>query len=373
MSFDELFLSHLGGTENNCLSDILDTHNDEVNEFQIIRRSSYYDYEKCNDFAKENKDRFNILSTNIQSINSKFSELELFLEYLDSINFKFNVICMQETWKAEGDDFSPFMLHGYNSITQGKTSSSKGGLVIYIDDQYKADVVINLNSYEHWEGLIIKVNGGNLLKTLNIGNIYRPPKMLNEQINAFTTEFSSVVASLTNSNNELIIAGDFNINLLKINEIEVNSNFFDTLISHSLYPQITLPTRFTRTNGTLIDNFFCKLNKTTLESKTGILTNKLSDHQPYFMSLKITQKNEPLPKYIKINIVNTEAMHNVRHEIKSEEIYNKFNKKPTADPNSNFTTLCNEILRSKNKHMPSKWVKFNKYKHKKSSWITKVH
>ena len=68
MSFDELFLSHLGGTENNCLSDIVDTHNDEVNEFQILRRSSYYDYEKFNDFAKENKDRFNILSTNIQSI-----------------------------------------------------------------------------------------------------------------------------------------------------------------------------------------------------------------------------------------------------------------------------------------------------------------
>ena len=35
MSFDELFLSHLGGIENNCLSDILDMHNGEVNEFQI--------------------------------------------------------------------------------------------------------------------------------------------------------------------------------------------------------------------------------------------------------------------------------------------------------------------------------------------------
>ena len=64
-----------------------------------------------------------------------------------------------------------------------------------------------------------------------------------------------------------------------------------------------------------------------LESKTGILTNKLSDHQPYFMSVNITQKKEPLPKYVKINIVSTEAMHNVRHDIKSEEIYNKFNKK----------------------------------------------
>ena len=88
------------------------------------------------------------------------------------------------------------------------------------------------------------------------------------------------------------------------------------------------------------------------------------------MSLTITQKKEPLPKYVKINIVSTEAMHNVRHEIKSEEIFNKYNKKPTADPDSNYTTLCNEILRSKNKHMPSKWEKFNKYKHKKSSWVT---
>ena len=88
------------------------------------------------------------------------------------------------------------------------------------------------------------------------------------------------------------------------------------------------------------------------------------------MSVNITQMKEPLPKYVKINIVSTEAMHNVRHEIKSEEIYNTFIKKPTADPNSNYNTLCNEMLRSKNKHMPSKWVKLNTYKHKKSSWIT---
>ena len=61
MSFDELFLSHLGGTENNCLSDILDTHNDEVNEFQIIRRSSYYDYEKFNDFAMQRKTKIALI------------------------------------------------------------------------------------------------------------------------------------------------------------------------------------------------------------------------------------------------------------------------------------------------------------------------
>ena len=29
-----------------------------------------------------------------------------------------------------------------------------------------------------------------------------------------------------------------------------------TIINHVYYPLITLPTRFTRTNGTLTDNFF---------------------------------------------------------------------------------------------------------------------
>ena len=56
----------------------------------------------------------------------------------------------------------------------------------------------------------------------------------------------------------LILAGDFNINLLKLNENELYSNFFDTLISHSLHPLITLPrppNRFTRITGTLIEFF----------------------------------------------------------------------------------------------------------------------
>ena len=77
------------------MSAISDMHNNEVNELQIIRLSSYYDYDKFKEFAKQNKDRFIILSTNIQSINSKFSELELFVEYLDSINFKFNARDME--------------------------------------------------------------------------------------------------------------------------------------------------------------------------------------------------------------------------------------------------------------------------------------
>ena len=72
----------------------------------------------------------------------------------------------------------------------------------------------------------------------------------------------------------IIIAGDFNINLLKLNENYMFSSFFDTMLSHSQYPQITLPTRLTRINGTLIDHLFCRLHKPILENTAGILTKR---------------------------------------------------------------------------------------------------
>ncbi len=40
------------------------------------------------------------------------------------------------------------------------------------------------------------------------------------------------------------------------------------------------------------------------------------------------------------------------------------------DPNINYNTLHKVLQNVKNKHMLSKVVKYNKYKHKKSNWIT---
>ena len=236
--------------------------------------------------------------------------------------------------------------------------------MIYVDDQYKSKVTFNLNTYEHWEGLIIKVQGNSLSKTFTIGNRYRSPRTRNEDLKVFIDEFTPIISRLDNCNNDIIIAGDFNINLLKLNENDMFSSFFDTVISHSLYPQITLPTRFTRTNGTLIDNLFCRLHKSILENTAGILTKRFSDHQPYFMIMHNTEKLHPHPKYVKINTVHADAM------IKSGNIYDKLSKNSTADPNYNYDIIYKENTRRKTIHMPNKLVKFNRYKHKKSTWIT---
>ena len=58
-------------------------------------------------------------------------------------------------------------------------------------------------------------------KKIILGNIYRP-RDINENFRQFIDEFTTVLAKLERAHSDIIIAGDFNIDLLKIHE---NPNF----------------------------------------------------------------------------------------------------------------------------------------------------
>ena len=108
------------------------------------------------------------------------------------------------------------------------------------------------------------------------------------------------------------------------------------LTTHSFYPQITLPTRFCHTTGTLIDNFFLKKKKKqSTKTKVGILLKTLSDHQPNFILFDMTINKEASPKFIQINVQTEKAMTQVNNEIIALEIYNKLDKSRSAETNMN--------------------------------------
>ena len=168
------------------------------------------------------------------------------------------MICLHECWISNLTNSSNIQLPGYDCTALVKSSSKNGGLIIYVDNRFQYEEQLNINTYEYWEGLIIKVTGGGLSKAITIDNIYRPPSMIREHIRHFINEFTTVILSIEKSNITINLAGDYNLNLFKIHEIAICSEFFDLLTSHSLFPQITLPTRLYCSNGSLIDNIFCK-------------------------------------------------------------------------------------------------------------------
>ena len=99
-------------------------------------------------------------------------------------------------------------------------------------------------------------------------------------------EFNELYFSILNEkrllekNKEIILMGDFNINLLRYNEDHNSTDFLDQIYSCSLIPRITSPTRVTPRSKTLIDNIFS--TDTANEVIAGNILTTLSDHLAQF-------------------------------------------------------------------------------------------
>ena len=136
----------------------------------VIKILHNYDIDHFNSLVNNSVNRFGIFSTIIQSINSKFQELEAFVEELHSLKLNFSIICIQESWLREQDDRSHIQLQDYNCIAQGNSSSTKEGLYTFIYIHTKYDYkLIKVNQYKNWEGKLIEITGGGLKKNSDNG------------------------------------------------------------------------------------------------------------------------------------------------------------------------------------------------------------
>ena len=175
---------------------------------------------------------------------------------------------------------------------------------------------------------------------------------------------------LIKKDSTLIIGGDFNLNLLKLNEREKLQEYFDLFVANGAIPQITMPTRFSRRNDTLIDHIFCKFSKNSSIGTSGIIITKLSDHLPCFSIINLDNNIKSKTKYIKIHKNGQQEVLAFQNEVRTQIEKMKFNTSLLHDPNVNYEKLEKIITNAKKKCFPVKVVKFNKYRHKLSPWIT---
>jgi len=92
----------------------------------VMKTSSYYDTNKIKSLINTKITHFGTLSTNIQSINAKLNEMEVFIQELRLLNYAFSVICIQENWLSEQNNLCNIQLENCTSISLGKTSCTKG-------------------------------------------------------------------------------------------------------------------------------------------------------------------------------------------------------------------------------------------------------
>lgn len=361
--------------EQHCLTGLLEgdvTDRDDSNEPIIFQKSPYINNTEFVNLLKDKINNFKILSLNCQSLNAKYDQLKAYIEYFNESNCEIDAICLQETWLTADSDVSLLQLPNYNLISTGKSCSAHSGVAVYLHKAYQYNIVNIAITSEFWDCQLLEiyVSDKQVNKKIMLGNFYRPPRPTNEHIYNFINDLNQIFDKIK-IYKYIVLAGDFNINLLKCKENSSINDFVDNILSNGFLPKITVPTRLTQRNGTLIDNFFVKISDDYSPTTARVLINNISDHLPYFISLDyIINSDRPKDKFIKISYSGPEAMEKFRKELTTPEMTHRFRNICQDNPNDSFDNFNSILSYYIDKHFPCKYVRFNRYKHKKTKWIT---
>ena len=129
-----------------------------------------------------------------------------------------------------------------------------GGIGLYINDSIQFKVLTEQTYItDIIECIFVELiyeTSGNLI----VGCIYRPPS---SDINSFNDQLMKILESENfKKTKDVVIMGDYNVNLLQHKVHQSTSEFLNTMLSFGLLPSITKPSRFTMNSESLIDNIF---------------------------------------------------------------------------------------------------------------------
>ena len=300
-------------------------------DFQSQNQSSYYDSNKFNTLLNHNNDNFSILNLNIRSLTANIDILNAFL---CSLNIKFDVLCLTESW-LNSSTKDLIHMNNYNSVHSLRPFKRGGGVSIFINNNISYKLIESCSlSLPYIESLfvILEYRG----KRVIIATIYRPP---NSNHDLFINKLNEIIYSCNKIRiDEFILCGDFNYNLFESDDNNV-MRFHNTLNSFSLIPVISKPTRIAQNSATLIDNI-CLRNP--IDFIAGLFNIDISDHLPIFL-IKENFFQSPKPNQCKIltyRLINDDTIDLFRNNVAA---YN-FNDIIDTNDCTVSVTMLEEVL-----------------------------
>ena len=227
---------------------------------------------------------FNVIQLNVRSLKNKFDDLHNFLV---NTGITWDVICIAETW-LKNDIIEYYNLDHYNLFVSCRDTGEGGGVAVYVHDRYDVRERKDLESIDCETKFVeLTLHLRSETKHIIVGEIYRPP---NHSSKVFLEYMEQLLENLENEKKIIVLAGDFNYNLLA-NKGNDSNNFTNLLSSYGFSQMIWKATRKQRQCESLLDNIF--INDLSIYNSSGIIIDDLSDHLPVFATMKIeTKKSE---------------------------------------------------------------------------------
>ena len=265
----------------------------------------------------QNEKYITIVSLNIANLLSKLRFLKIFIKNITTGKNQPDIIVIVETHLSKSTNSGlskeelKHILPGYYLYHKGREQKKGGGVGVFVSDRLNSEVeILEIARYQEevFENIVIKIpntiatNNKNCTRDLVLAAIYRQPN--NSNVDTFTRELEKLIKNIDKRKNEVVIAGDMNLDLLKYDYHPATGNYLDIMTQHKFLPMITRPTRIKHQSATLIDHLFMKDNGNHI--KSGIIDTEIAgncgytDHFPIFTILKsklqMKKSNESIQK-----------------------------------------------------------------------------
>ena len=167
----------------------------------------------------------------------------------------------------------------------------------------------------------------------------------------------------------VLIAGDFNIDLLKLNSDTFTNEYFDQLTNINFMPLITLPTRIASKSKTLIDNIL--FNQFSHGIKSGNINVSISDHSPQFAIIPLqTKKLKSKNKEIFVRNFRDTDQSTITNTFQSIDWNFSTNQDiPDSDVNEDLSEFLEKSNHSINNLFPFRKLSNKELKLKHNPWI----
>ena len=215
---------------------------------------------------------------NICSILRNLDQMKLLMS-----SGKFDVLCISETFLNDSILNGEVNVTGYAEVLRDDrlNGDKRGGSAIYIRDSIphvETPRLHNVTLFEY-KCIEIRLNGS---KPFSLVTIYRS-NQCGDPIKAFYDQLESVLDVASSGNKEIIITGDFNIDLSR--NYCHRHNLVQLFQQYSCTQLINESTRITENTSTLIDHIWAyDLNNV---KKSGVIPVGISDHNLVYIIRKV--------------------------------------------------------------------------------------
>ena len=268
-----------------------------------------------------------------------------------------DIIALTETSLKNNENFkSNIDIEGYETYCT-PSYSSKGGTAIYVNKKFNNIERKDLKALnEDYESVWVEIK--NKFSKNVTGCIYRHPRYNFKEIMCY---LENCLTKLTKENKEIYLCGDFNIDLLKIDNNQNYQQFYNMLCSFGFLHKIIQPTRVTDHHSTLIDNIFS--NNLSDATKSGNIFLTLSKHFSQFVSIKREKID-----YKNLNIFHRDNSKFQSQQFRDVSIQNWNSNRSKV--NELFIDFHSKLEGCVDRHAPIKKLSPKEIKLKNKPWIS---